>query len=119
MSKDRLHQQREIKRKQNQQLIMTMTKREVAEKRLESFVFHPLGVDMTPFNQWWKPLDDEALVEVRYPHEQHGLAGCPSNHSKTEVRNDFLEFVDHNSQPNGRDAGSHNARISFCPSSQG
>ena len=115
VSKERLQRQREIKRRQNQQPIVTMTKKKVTEEKLESHVLHPLDIEMTPFTQWWKPLSDEAEVEVRYPHERHGLAGKQSNHAKPSVMKDFLEFIDNNSQPNGRAAGSHSAQFFLSP----
>ena len=52
----------------------------------------------------WKELGDDEDVEVRYPHEQHGLKGKTSNRAKTDVMNDFLKFVDNNSTLNGRQA---------------
>ena len=41
-------------------------------------------------------MDDDDDVEVRYPHEQHGLRGKISDRAKTDVMNDFLRFVDNN-----------------------
>lgn len=38
-----------------------------------------------------------------------------SNHSKLDVIADFLEFVDLNTQPNGRHTGSYNAQFFFIP----
>lgn len=52
---------------------------------------------------------------LKFPYKRHGLAGRPSNHSKLDVMADFLEFVDLNSQPNGRHAGSYNAQFFFIP----
>lgn len=45
-------------------------------------------------------------VEVCYPHQHHGNARRPSNSSKPRVREDFLNFVDCNVQPNGRSVDS-------------
>lgn len=67
------------------------------------------------FAAWWKTVDDGDDVEVQFPHERHGLAGRVSNHSKQDVLADFLEFVDANSQPNGRQAGSYSAQFFFHP----
>ena len=58
------------------------------------------------FKQWWRSLDPTVKVDVRYPHERHGNAGKPSHFAKTDVKKDFLAFVDANSQPNGRSADS-------------
>ena len=48
----------------------------------------------------------DTIVRVRYPHERHGNAGKTSHSAKTSVMQDFLQFVDLNSQPNGRSADS-------------
>ena len=52
--------------------------------------------NMTAFDAWWKTVDDDEVLEVQYPHKRHGLAGRPSNHTKTEAMEEFLEFVDAN-----------------------
>ena len=51
-----------------------MTKGEVCQKRLESYVLHDDEAIQT-FAAWWKTLADDETVEVQYPHERHGLAG--------------------------------------------
>ena len=56
-------------------------------------------------------MDKDEVVEVQYPHKRHGLAGRRSNHAKQEV---MADFVDNNSQPNGRQEGSYSAH-SFLP----
>ena len=56
-------------------------------------------------------MDDDDDVEVRYPHEQHGLRGKVSNQAKTDVMNDF----DNNSTPNGRQADSKCPTFYFLP----
>ena len=38
-----------------------------------------------------------------------------SNHAKQSVMADFLDFVDANSQPNGRQSGSYSAQFFFHP----
>ena len=47
------------------------------------------------------------VVSVRYPHKQNGLAGKVSNSTKIDTMKDFLDFVNTNSQPNGRCSDSH------------
>ena len=92
-----------------------MSKAEVEEKKL---VDHVLRDDDDPeltFVAWWKNVDIDEIVEVQYPHDRHGLAGRASNHSKQEVMAQFLDFVDSNSQPNGRQAGSYSAQFFFLP----
>ena len=91
-----------------------MMKQEVVEKRLEDHVLHN-NDNMLTFGGWWKLVDDDEVVEVQYPHERHRLSGKQSNLAKTEVMRDFLEFVDLNSQPNGRQAGSYSAQSFLLP----
>ena len=51
-----------------------MQKSEIERKRLEQYVIVPDGVT-APFKAWWKGLENEDVVTVRYLHEHHGLAG--------------------------------------------
>ena len=110
-----LQHQRLIKQKQKDQPVIQMTKQDVVEKRLEKFVLHDVEDDMLMFEAWWKTVEDDEVLEVQYPHEHHGLASRPYNHAKKEGMMDFLEFVDSNTQPNGRQAGSHSAQYFFIP----
>ena len=71
--------------------------------------------NMLSFGSWWKTVNDEDIVEVQFPHQRHGLAGKDSNHAKKQVMLDFLDFVDNNSQPNGRQVGSYSAQFFFLP----
>ena len=111
----RLQRQRLIKQKQKDEPIVEMTKDNVVEKRLENFVLHDLEDEMLTFDAWWKTVEGDEVVEVQYPHECHGLAGRPSNHAKKEAMEDFLDFVDANTQPNGCQAGSYSAQYFFIP----
>ena len=81
---------------------MEMTKKDVVEQRLEDHVLH--DDETLTFGAWWKTVEDGEVVEVQYPHQRHGLAAKVSNHAKQQVMTQFLEFVDVNSQPNGRQA---------------
>ena len=114
ISNDRLARQRSIKRKQAQTPISTHTKLEVEEGRLGDYVIMPADIE-TSFKIWWRGLDPSTVVDVRYPHERHGNAGRTSNSAKTSVQQDFLEFVDLNSQPNGRSADSTGPTRYFLP----
>ena len=105
MSKQRLARQRHIKRQQSQQPLVEMTKTAVERENLVEYVVMPTDLDI-PFMQWWRFLESAVLVNVRYPHQRHGNAGKPSHFAKTSVKEDFLAFVDANSQPNGRSADS-------------
>ena len=63
----------------------------------------------------WRSIPSTMKVVVRYPHEQHKNAGRPSTSAKRKsVMDDFLLFVDNNSQPNGRSADSHGPTLYFC-----
>ena len=55
------------------------------------------------------------MIQVRVPHERHGNTGKVSNSAKTTVRQDFIEFVDMNTQPNGRSADSSGPTVYFLP----
>ena len=114
--KAQLARLRYIKVSQCRQPIRRMTKKEVAEKKLQDFVLHP-GLDTSPvgISVWWKRLKDTDDVEVKYPYERHRLAGWPSNKSKSAVRSAFLTFVDANSHPNGRQTGSYSPHFFFIP----
>ena len=50
---------------------------------------------------------------MKYPHDRHGLAGRPSNRTKTAVLNRILQFVDVNCQPNGRPSDSYSPQFYF------
>ena len=57
----------------------------------------------------------DQTIYVRYPHRHHGLAGKLSNSLKPSAKADFLQFVDANSQPNGRSADSASATHYLLP----
>ena len=114
ISKQRIANQRRIKRQQSQHPLVEMTKREVEEQRLGECVVMPDGTE-TAFNKWWRSLHVSSLVNVRCPHARHGNAGKTSNSAKSTVMQDFLKFVDTNSQPNGRSEDSTGPTFYFLP----
>ena len=114
ISKQRLANQQKIKREQSQAPIVEMAKSEVEEKRLGDYVIMPEGVESS-FSRWWRCVSGETVVRVRYPHERHENAGKTSHSAKTSVMQDFLQFVDINSQPNGRSADSTGPTHYFLP----
>ena len=114
ISKQRIARQRAIKQKQFKEPLQNMTKAEVEKEHLGEYVVMPGGLDIS-FKSWWRFLDPSATVEVRTPHSRHGNSGKVSNSAKTSVMNDFLEFVDVNSQPNGRSADSTGPTFYFLP----
>ena len=69
----------------------------------------------TSFKNWWRAVTPSTTVEVRYPHERHGNAGKTSHSAKTETMDDFLKFIDSNSQPNRRSADSTGPTVYFLP----
>ena len=91
-----------------------MTKADVEQQSLGAFVLMPPHLDIS-FNKWWRSEELSTLVKVRFPHEKHGNAGRISNSAKQNVRKDFIEFVDINSQPNGRSADSCGPTFYFLP----
>ena len=109
----RLAHQRSVKCRQGLIPLLPMTKSDVVSKKLEGRVVMPENQDN--FKKWWPTLADTDVVNVSYPHEDHGLARKPSNSAKVTVHEQFLEFVDNNSQPNGRQASSYGALFYFLP----
>jgi len=91
-----------------------MLKSEVEERPLGDFGVMPQGVEAS-FKTWWRGLLPASKVEVRYPHERHGNAGRVSNSAKAGTREQFLQFVDLNTQPKGRSADSTGPTMYFIP----
>lgn len=114
ISNARRAHQRKLKREESHNPVVEMTKLEVEEKRVGDYVIMPDGVEMA-FKAWWRPLSSATFVKVRYPHSRHGNAGKTSHSAKSKVKDDFLLFVDCNSQPNGRSADSSGPTHYFLP----
>ncbi len=93
---------------------MEFTEAEAEEKRLSQYIIMPTDIE-TSFTRWWRGLDPSVTVSVWYPHGRHGNAGKKSNSAKTGVMEDFLTFVDMNSQPNGQSADSSGPTSYFLP----
>ena len=109
----RLAHQRAIKRRQALIPVVDMTKPEVETRGLKEFAVVPDGFDC--LETWWQSLRVDHVVQVQYPHSGHGLARKTSNNAKGYVKDDFLKFVDTNSQPNGRNASSFGPQFYFLP----
>ena len=107
VSSQQLAKQHRIKRAFNTTPIVKMKRVDVDKEQLLSFVVMPDGIT-DPLEKWWERLPEDFEVDVHYPHAKHGLSGKVSNSAKTETKQDFLHFVDENSQPNGRRANSRN-----------
>ena len=114
ISGDRLARQRAIVRRCLSNPIVHMTKTEIIEKRVSNYVVMPDTVS-TSFSKWWVSLDPATVLPVRFPHKRHGNAGKTSNRAKRSVKEDFLNFVDNNTQPNGRAADSSGPTFYFSP----
>ena len=114
VSYQRLSRQRSVKRKQCAEPLRSMTKSEVEDEDLSQYVVMPQGCELS-FMAWWKLLEHSSTVTVQYPHERHGHAGKTSHAAKVDTKKDFLNFVDLNSQPNGRSADSTSATHFFLP----
>ena len=84
------------------------------DNRVSEYVVMPASLEIS-FKEWWSSLQLSHEVSVRYPHGRHGNAGKMSNFSKAAVMEDFLNFVDTNSQPNGRSADSSGPTYYFLP----
>ena len=106
--------QRKIKCNESLNPLVEMMKHDVEEQRLGKYVVIPDSTDVA-FNVWWRNLSSLVVVPVRYPHARHGNSGKTSNSAKTTVREDFLHFVDMNSQPNGRSTDSSSPTHYFIP----
>ena len=110
----RLSRLRNIKKAQFSNPVQLMTKCAVEEAKLGDSVIMPSDCNQS-FVQWWKSLDPDSQVSVRYPYQKHGLSGKSSNRAKHSVKEAFLRFVDMNSQPNGRQEDSSSATHFFLP----
>lgn len=92
ISSDRLFRQRTIVRSKLNNPIVNMTKAEVVKQRLSEYVIMPDGIVMS-FSRWWRSVEETAELEVRFTHERHGNAGKTSNHAKSSVKEEFLQYL--------------------------
>jgi len=97
----RLHRLREIKRQQANAPTIRVRKDQVSTEQTCDVV-PPATV--TNVLSWWTNLEDSSIIELHNPPKLHH---GKSNNSKEDLLTRFLEFIDHNSQPNGRRVGSH------------
>ncbi len=91
-----------------------MTKQNVEDQYLGEFVIMP-SESLVSFKTWWRTVEPDDSVAVRYPHSKHGNALQVSHSAKTGTMEKFLEFVDTNTQPNGRSADSSGPTHYFLP----
>jgi len=97
----RLHRLREIKRRQAKAPTIRVRKDRISTEQTCDVV-PPATV--TNVLAWWTNLEDSSIIELHNPPKLHH---GKSNNSKEDLLARFLEFIDHNSQPNGRRVGSH------------
>ena len=97
----RLHRLREIKRQQAKVPTIRLRKDQVSTEQTCNVV-PPATV--TNVLAWWTNLEDSSIIELHNPPKLHH---GKSNNCKEELLARFLEFIDNNSQPNGRRVGSH------------
>ncbi len=81
---------------------------------LGDYVLTPVDQEVS-FKKWWRALPPTTTVNFRYPHERHENSGRTSNSAITTTMEDFLEFVDMSSQPNGQSADSTGPTFYFSP----
>ena len=99
----RLHRLREIKRQQANKPIIKMRKDQISMAQIKDVI---LPTDEVDILSWWTSLHEQSIVELRVSPKLHM---GKSNYHKEELLSCFLEFIDNNSQPNGRRVGSHGA----------
>ena len=113
ISKGRLARQRDIKRMEAFFSVTEMTKRDVEAQNLTNSIIIP--EDFSSFDDYLGNLEADDCVEIRQEVRTHGLAGKRSNNKKEETMHDFLDFVDLNSQHNGRSANTAGPHYYFFP----
>jgi len=97
----RLHRLREIKRQQVNTPVIQVRKDQVLIKQICDVVS---PVNESDILAWWMSLENSTIVELRiFPKLHRGK----SNYHKEELLPYFLDFIDNNSQANGRRVGSH------------
>ena len=97
----RLHRLREIKRQQANAPTIRVRKVQVSTQQTCDVV---VPATVTNVLAWWTNLEDSSIIEIHNPPKLHH---GKSNNSKEDLLALFLEFIDNNSQPNGRRVGSH------------
>lgn len=105
----RLHRLRKIKREQTNAPI-----RRVRKKDLQKEQFQHIIPPLTAKNvlKWWVRLGNDSFVELREPPKLHQGRG---NNRKDQLLSRFIDFIDTNSQSNGRQIGSHGPLFFLSP----
>ncbi|XP_070548862.1 uncharacterized protein [Ptychodera flava] len=111
----RLQRQREIKRQEFLNPIVTLRKKDVEKENLHEWVIMPYDDDDKNFDTWWSTVDGNDEVDVRQFASRHGLQGKSSNHKKSDLQEQFLAFVDANKVPTGRHSEGSGSLYYFLP----
>lgn len=101
VSSRRLRRLRKIKQKQADISTILVRKDQVSKDQTCNIV-PPANV--TNIIDWWANLGDDSIIELRSTPKLHQGRG---NNRKERLLKQFLDFIDNNSQPNGRKVGSH------------
>ncbi len=88
---ERLVHQRKIKCSLSKFPIVSMTKKVVVKQRLEKWVLASEGIDCS-FKQYWKLLNDDSEVLVKYPHCLKKKKKVHLLSSSTEYRNKLVKL---------------------------
>ena len=80
----RLTKLRGIKRDQNTTPLKSLSKKAIEDQNLLDSIVMPESITMS-LKEWWKTLQREDIVTVRYPYGRHKLAGKPSNRQEKQV----------------------------------
>ena len=72
ISHQRLARQRNVKRSLLHKPLVHMSKEDVEKEKLTAFVLMPEGIEES-FKTWWGKIEANHEVDVRYPHDKHGL----------------------------------------------
>ncbi len=105
----RLSRLRKIKQEIAKSPTQQIKKKDVPDDRIRDII--PPS-DVTNILEWWLSIEDDSLLELRdIPKLYYGS----SNNSKEYLIPRFLEFIDTNSQPNGRQISSHGPLYFISP----
>lgn len=105
----RLHRLREIKREQTNAPIQRVRKKDVQKEQVQHIIPPSTAENVL---EWWVRLENDSFVELRVPPKLHQGRG---NNRKDQLLSRFLDFIDTNSQPNGRQIASHGPLFFLSP----
>ena len=80
----RLTKLRGLKRDQNTTPLKSLSKEAIEDQNLLDSIVMPESITIS-LKEWWKTLQREDIVTVRYHYGRHKLAGKPSNRQEKQV----------------------------------